>query len=161
MGSGKTTIGKEVALNTDLSFIDLDEEIMKKEKLSIVEIFTQQGEKGFRLMEQKMLHHFLENDNFVMACGGGTPCFFDNLQKMNAYGITIYLQTPEEILFHRLKSEKGNRPLLKNLTEEKLPEFIRLNIQNREKSYKMAKFTLGSDQQVNLITKEIIDLIKI
>lgn len=91
---------------------------------SISDLFAERGEEGFRLLEQKMLHEAGEFENVLIACGGGTPCFFDNMDYMNHTGETVFLDVCPEVLFRRLKIAKAKRPLLANKTDEELMQVI-------------------------------------
>ena len=102
MGSGKTTLGKAYARENELAFIDLDWYIEERMHQSISDLFAKQGEAGFRELERKMLHEAGEFEDTVIACGGGTPCFFDNMEYMNAAGDTVFLDVHPDVLFRRL-----------------------------------------------------------
>src|SRR5215217_1973749 len=104
MGSGKTFVGKKLAQLLKTTFIDLDEVIEKSEEKTISQIFSQNGEEFFRERESHYLKSLSERSNVVIATGGGTPCFHDNMKWMNENGITIYLKAKSEILFDRLKN---------------------------------------------------------
>lgn len=160
MGSGKSVVGKILAGKLGYSFIDLDNAITGQQRMTIASIFSERGEKGFRMIEQQALAGFLKEDNFVMACGGGTPCFFDNLQRMNDNGKTVFLNTDPEVLFSRLKTEKDQRPLLKNLKEENLRDFINVNLDNRKKFYSLAAYSVNSSSDPESIAQQIFELIK-
>src|ERR1700730_8426215 len=135
MGTGKTYWGKFWAEQYKLEFFDLDTEIEKQAGLSISGIFEQYGELFFRQKEREVLHSFEVRDNFILSCGGGTPCFFDNMEWMNTHAATIYIHTPPEILKERLKREKDHRPLIRSLSDEELEGFIRNKLSEREKFY--------------------------
>ncbi|WP_436515022.1 shikimate kinase [Ekhidna sp. To15] len=118
-GSGKTTMGLDLAVHLGLQFVDLDQDIERDEGLPITEIFEKKGEAHFRQLEKFHLDKIVEElDSFVMATGGGTPCFFNNLETMQQTGITIYLDTPIEKIEERLRLD-STRPLMKvnSLTE--------------------------------------------
>ncbi|MBK7873331.1 MAG: shikimate kinase [Saprospiraceae bacterium] len=138
MGSGKSHVGKRLAHLCNIPFIDLDNEIEQQEGRTIPQIFEQNGEAAFRAIEQNALHKILKHEDAVIATGGGTPCFFDNMNWMNQYGITIYLQTPVDILVERLQSERAHRPLLQNLNDETLYTFIAEKLAAREMYYLQA-----------------------
>jgi shikimate kinase len=124
MGSGKTHWGRQLSKKLEFPFFDLDEMIMRLANKSITEIFEQDGEEKFRTLEKEALYMITEgHDKFILACGG-TPCFFNNIDYMNQSGITVWINTPSEILLDRLIKEKSKRPLIKNLNEEQLYAFI-------------------------------------
>ena len=114
MGAGKTTLGKAFSRELGLTFIDLDWYIEERFHKTVQQLFSERGEQGFRELEQKMLHEVAEFEDVVISAGGGTPCFFDNMDYMNACGDTVFLQVEPEVLFHRLKVAKQQRPLLAN-----------------------------------------------
>ena len=113
MGSGKSTTGEQLAKLLGWPFIDLDLRIEDQQRCSIAQIFSEKGEKGFRLLEREALQSVLALASpAVIACGGGTPCFFDNMENMKNSGWVVYLQTPVEVLKKRLVSGDPERPLL-------------------------------------------------
>ena len=124
MGAGKTTLGKAFASEMNVPFIDLDWYIEERFHKSIRELFTERGEASFRELERNMLHEVGEFEDVVVSTGGGTPCFFDNMDYMNACGDTVFLQVEPEVLFHRLKVAKQQRPLLANKSDEELMNFF-------------------------------------
>jgi shikimate kinase len=137
-GSGKTTLGKSLASLLKTEFVDLDEQIAKQEQQPVPEIFQLKGEDYFRMVESKILHQWAsQNQSFVMATGGGAPCFHNGMEVMNAVGKTIYLNVPTEELINRLKNTAG-RPLLQGDVEKKLE----LLTAQREPVYQRAKITL-------------------
>lgn len=114
-GSGKSFLGKELAAALKISFIDLDAVIEREAARSIAQIFSEKGEAYFRSLEATALRQQSKNPDFVMACGGGTPCFHNNMQFINETGKSIFLNVPVHQIAHRLKdSRPDNRPLLKN-----------------------------------------------
>ncbi len=135
MGSGKSHVGRQLAASTGMDFVDMDAWIETTHQRSISQIFKQDGEVAFRKIERDALFSTAQHENAVIACGGGTPCFFDNMDWMNLHGITIYLQTPVSILVQRLNPEKVHRPLIKNLNDEDLQTFIRAKLAEREPFY--------------------------
>ena len=157
MGSGKTHFGKKLAAHNNFQFYDLDNYIEENEQRSIPEIFSKHGEDHFRKIEQKYLHELLEKKNIVVATGGGTPCFFDNLKRMNEAGETIYLKTPVDVLVERLKNETSRRPLIENKNEKELKEFLEKQLNEREKYYRQAKITYG---KINYSQKDFDDIWK-
>jgi len=142
MGTGKTHWGKIWAAENGLNFFDLDDEIEKRMNQSIKSIFESKGEDQFRIIERDALHSFGEKDQFILSCGGGTPCFFDNMEWMNSCGITVWLDTPATELTKRLIAEKDHRPLIRNESPETLEAYISGKLAEREKFYKAAKIHL-------------------
>lgn len=138
MGSGKSHVGKRLADKMAYPFVDLDNWIEEKQQKSIRQLFEAIGEAAFRKIEQKALHDMAQFPSAIVACGGGTPCFFDNMHWMNANGITIYLQTSLDILAARLASAKAQRPLLKDLDENSLRQFISDKLAERSPFYQQA-----------------------
>ena len=101
MGAGKTTIGRDLANSMNFKFIDLDEYIEKKENSTVFDIFNKKGEKHFRQLEHYSLKELILLNNIVIATGGGTPCFFDNISIMNKYGLTIYINVDYQTLLSK------------------------------------------------------------
>ena len=142
MGAGKTTVGKALAKELNSEFYDLDWYIEARMRKTVKQIFDEQGEEGFRRIEKNMLHEVGEFENVIVSCGGGTPCFFDNMEFMNQQGETVYLKATPEVLYGHLKMGKTVRPLLLNKTQEEVQVFIKEQLQKRESFYKKAKHTL-------------------
>jgi shikimate kinase len=142
MGAGKTTVGKALAKELGIPFYDLDWYIQTRRRKTVKEIFDEQGEEGFRRIEHNMLHEVAEFENVVISCGGGTPCFFDNMDYMNRQAETVYLKADPDVLFMHLQMGKGVRPLLLNKTPEEVKTFIREQLQQREAYYSKAKHIL-------------------
>lgn len=139
---GKTTIGKSLARDLGLMFYDLDWYIEERYHKRISEIFAESGEAGFREIERRMLHEVAEFENVVISCGGGTPCFFDNMEYMNGQGETLYLKATPDVLFGHLKMGKSVRPLLLNKTPDEVKVFIEEQLARREPFYSQARHTL-------------------
>ena len=164
MGAGKTTVGKALAKQLGLQFYDLDWYIESRMHKTIPQIFAERGEEGFRLIERNMLHEVAEFEDVVLSCGGGTPCFFDNMDYMNGQGDVVYLSAEPEVLYKHLLMGKVERPLLKNKTPEELIAFIKEQLKIREKFYTQAKHTLDVSlldnyEKIQISVKRIIDLI--
>jgi len=138
MGSGKTTTGEILAVKLGYRFVDMDQEIEQEQGVSINEIFASGGEASFRKLEESLLRKIIEQDNLVVATGGGVPCYGDNMKVINAHGISIYLKMKQEELFSRLMLEKNSRPLIKDMDQTRLSEFIRVKLAEREPFYKLA-----------------------
>ncbi len=142
MGSGKTYWGRRLAPALGCAFLDLDAWIEEGEQRTIADIFAGSGETGFRVLEQQYLHRLAALPPAVVATGGGTPCFFDNMDWMKRRGHTIYLETPPGILAGRLKKGRDRRPLLKSLDDAGLEIFIRERLAAREPFYRQAEAIL-------------------
>jgi shikimate kinase len=156
MGSGKTHWGKQLSEKLRLPFFDLDEQITTHEGKSIPEIFADNGEEYFRLLEKDILHILTEgHENFVMACGGGTPCYYNNIDYMNHSGTTIWINTSIDVLFQRLIKEKQQRPLIKNLSNEQVRGFIIKKFSDRKIYYEQADLIIDEDpvRLENLVEK--------
>jgi shikimate kinase len=151
MGSGKSTHGKRLAKLCDAPFKDLDHEIAARLQKSIPEIFEQQGETYFREQESNILKALISEltTPTVISLGGGTVCFYDNLQVVKENGLLIYLETNEHALRRRLVDSRNQRPLLKGMSEEEVLEFIRKKIKEREEFYRQAHITVNG---LNLTT---------
>lgn len=143
MGSGKTTLGKQLSDKLGLPFIDLDDRIEAAAGMKINDIFSKKGEDFFRKLEAVRLREVIqEEENMILACGGGTPCFFDNISFINASGISIWLNTPKEVMADRLMKEAGHRPLVNGLSSQKLTEFIEDRLEQRLAYYSQATLTV-------------------
>lgn len=147
MGAGKTTVGKALAKELRMPFYDLDWYIESRMHKTVKAIFDERGEAGFRKIEHNMLHEVAEFEDIVISCGGGTPCFFDNIDYMNRQGETVYLKATPEVLYGHLKMGKTIRPLLLNKTADEVQVFIREQLAQREPYYSKAKYVLD----VNLL----------
>ncbi len=160
MGSGKTHWGKIWAKKNQLSFFDLDEEIEKTLGQSVAQIFEKKGEKFFREMERDVLKKFEIKKNFILACGGGTPCFFDNLKWMNEQGSTIYLELSAEKIFERVINETEKRPLIKKINISELLFFIEQKLKEREAVYHNATYTINASAlNDDTLTKNYLKMI--
>jgi len=159
MGSGKTTIGYQLAKKLYLDFTDLDEYIEKKEGKTILEIFTEKGEIYFRKIEHIYLKQFIsENNSYVLSLGGGTPCYGNTMQFLNHHPNvnTVYLKLSVKNLTNRLISEKSKRPLIANVNDADLSEFIAKHLFERSNFYNQAKLSISADDQsVDQIVAEI------
>lgn len=142
MGSGKTTVGKALSKELGMPFYDLDWYIESRMRKTVKQIFDERGEDGFRKIEHNMLHEVAEFENVIISCGGGTPCFFDNIDYMNQQGETVYLKATPDVLYGHLKMGKTVRPLLLNKTQEEVQAFIREQLEKRSPFYSKAKYTL-------------------
>lgn len=140
MGAGKTTLGKAFARELHVPFIDLDWYIEERFHKSIPELFRERGEDGFRELERSMLHEVGEFEDVVISTGGGTPCFFDNMDYMNRQGQTVLLDVHPDILFRRLRVATQQRPILQGKTDDELRSFIVKALGEREPHYLKARY---------------------
>lgn len=145
MASGKTSKGKKLARKLEFDFIDLDEEIERKEGQSIATIFEVKGEAYFRQQEADVLRRIPETTKAVIALGGGTPCFHENMKYVNERGTSIYIKRAATTILGRLRQNKAKRPLVADLTDEELKAFISENLEKREAFYKKATLTFDAD----------------
>lgn len=142
MGSGKTTVGRALAKALEMPFYDLDWYIESRMRKKVREIFAERGEEGFRQIERNMLHEVAEFEDVVISCGGGTPCFFDNMDYLNSQAQVVWLKCEPEVLQKHLLMGKGDRPLLNGKSPDELIEFIREQLAYREQFYSKANYQL-------------------
>ena len=147
MGAGKTTVGRALAKETGMQFYDLDWYIEARMHKTVPQLFAERGEDGFRQVEHNLLHEAAEFEDVIISSGGGTPCFFDNMEYMNAQGDTVYLKAEPDVLCAHLKMDKVKRPLLEGKSQEELRGFIADQLAQREQYYMKAKYVLD----VNLL----------
>ena len=140
MGAGKTTLGKAFARELSVPFIDLDWYIEERFHKSIRELFVERGEASFRELERNMLHEVSEFEDVIISTGGGTPCFFDNMDYMNGRGQTVFLDVHLDILFNRLRVATHQRPILQGKTDEELRAFIADALEKRAPFYVQARY---------------------
>ena len=142
MGSGKTTVGKALSKETGMMFYDLDWYIESRMRKTVSQIFAERGEEGFRQIEYNMLHEVAEFEDVIISCGGGTPCFFDNMDYLNQQGDVVYLKATPETLYKHLLMAKVERPLLKDKSPEELIAYITDHLKERAPFYEKARYTL-------------------
>ena len=145
MGAGKTTVGRALAKETGMQFYDLDWYIEARMHKTVPQLFAERGEDGFRRVESNMLHEAAEFEDVIISSGGGTPCFFDNMEYMNAQGDTVYLKASPEVLCAHLRMGKTRRPLLEGKTPEELLGFVTEQLARREQYYLAARHVLDVD----------------
>jgi shikimate kinase len=146
MGSGKSHTGKLLAAKLGIPAIDLDEQIETRAGKTISDLFQTLGEDRFRALEQQALHATSQLEHAVISCGGGTPCFFDNMQWMNDHGLTIYLHTKETLLLERLEKESAMRPILAQTNPLSLAEHIHQLLEKRLTWYLQAQIVYHQHQ---------------
>ncbi len=142
MGAGKTTVGKALSKELGIIFYDLDWYIESRMRKTVSQIFAERGEEGFRKIEYNLLHEVAEFENVIISCGGGTPCFFDNMDYLNQQGQVVYLKADPEVLYKHLMMAKVERPLIKGKSHDELLAFIREQLEKREPFYSKARYTL-------------------
>ena len=163
MGSGKTLISKELSVLNNFKIFDLDTEISKQNNRSITEIFKEKGEIFFRKTEKEVLEKIISTEkNIILSLGGGTPCYYNNIDSINEKTISVFLKTNVKTLAQRLSSEKDKRPLIQNISNEDLPEFIAKHLFERNPFYNQAKITINTDNlSAREIAEEILTQIKL
>jgi len=157
MGSGKTTLGKKIAHALGYEFSDLDQYIESMAAQTISSIFEQQGESEFRKLESECLSHYDHKKYMVIATGGGTPCYNDNMDKMLGLGCCVYIKMPEGALLQRLQNARPNRPLLSGLNNHELQQFIHDTLMQRESYYLRSHMVFDG---MKLSTPSLISLLK-
>ena len=156
MGSGKTTTGRMLAESLRYSFADLDQLIEEREGMEITGIFARQGEDYFRRVEAEVLDSLVGRERLVVACGGGTACFHDNMQKMKSAGLTLYLKVSPALLARRLATQHSSRPLVAGMQGDRLKNHIRKLLSGREGWYRQCDIIYDAD---NFDLQKVLDLI--
>lgn len=164
MGAGKTTVGKKLSKQLNLSFIDLDYYIEGRYHKEIRQLFAERGEDAFRDIERRMLHEVASFEDVLVSTGGGTPCFFDNMEFMNDVGTTVYLKVSVDELANRLEVCKQTRPVLQNRSGEELKQFIADSLENRRPFYEQAQIVFDAEQMmteqdIQTITDKLVELL--
>jgi len=145
MASGKSNLGRKLAHIMKLDFIDLDQFIENKTNKTIPYFFRTEDEKTFREIEMESLKEIVTTqDNFILATGGGTPLYYGNMDYMNKHGKTVYLKVENDILVERLKNAKKNRPVLTDVPDDELADFVKKEIAFREDYYNKAKVIIDT-----------------
>lgn len=162
MGSGKTTLGLAFSKKMGMPFVDMDNFIEARYHASVKDLFKIHGESGFREIERKILHEIADFEDVVIACGGGTPCFFDNMDYMNSHGLTVYLKPPIECFMRRLTipSAKAKRPLIANKSNDEIKSFVENAIEQRKEYYEKAMLIFDSDklESIKEVKQSVDDL---
>lgn len=166
MCAGKTTVGKALAKSMGLRFYDLDWYIEDRFHKRIADIFAEKGEEGFRDIEYRLLREAAEFEDIVLSCGGGTPCFFDNMAYMNRTGITLFLKADPETIITHYHISHTVRPLLAGKNDEELKTFITRQLQNRSPFYEQAQYTidvnvLDSYDKISIIVSQIQQILNL
>ena len=165
MGAGKTTLGKPLAQKLGAAFCDLDECIEEHYGKTISEIFVEKGEDAFRTIERNILQEVVKLENVVISCGGGTPCFFDNMEMMNACGETVFLSASPAVLKEHLLMGKNKRPLIQGKNPEELENFVRQSLQGRLSFYQKAKNVINievihTDEEIQSYVSQIVEMVR-
>ena len=165
MGAGKTTLGWALSKILGFRFYDLDWYIETRMHKTIAQIFEERGEDGFRIIERNMLHEVAEFENVIIACGGGTPCFFDNMEYLNKQGETIYMNATADIICQHLNISRNVRPLLKDKSKDEVKVFVKKQIEERDIYYKQAKHIIkvhlmDNRKKINAMAKQLISIIE-
>lgn len=150
MGVGKTTIGKLLSKELGVKFIDLDKYIEGRYCKTIQDIFAEKGENKFRVIERDILREVAAFQNVLISTGGGTPCFYDNMDVMNQQGITVYVKASVEQLVSRLLASKNVRPIIQDKSSKELYSFVAAHLAEREEFYSSARLTYQTEQLVSL-----------
>ncbi|HVW61553.1 MAG TPA: shikimate kinase [Puia sp.] len=157
MGSGKTHWGKLLSAKLQLPFRDLDSLIVDKEQKSIADVFSEKGEEYFRYQEMETLEELAgREESFVLSCGGGTPCFFNNIEFMKKSGKVVWLNTSVDVLKGRLLKERMSRPLIKEISDEELKRYIIRKLSERKMYYEQADITVNEE---SITLEELIRLL--
>ena len=157
MGSGKSTLGKKIAQALQYKFSDLDSYIESCAAESITSIFNTKGETYFRKLESECLSHFDTEKHMVIATGGGTPCFNDNMKHMLEQGCCVYIKMPEGALFQRLQKAIPKRPLLADKTDDELRDFIHQLLEIRETTYLQSQIVIDG---MSISTPSLVPILK-
>ena len=166
MGSGKTTVGKALSKETGMMFYDLDWYIESRMHKTVSQIFAEKGEEGFRKIEYNMLHEVAEFEDVIISCGGGTPCFFDNIDYLNQQGEVVYLKASPETLYKHLLMAKIERPLLKDKSADELIAYITEHLKQREPFYEKARHILDVNvlddyDKIKISVQQLRELLKL
>lgn len=146
MGSGKSHISKVLSQKINFKLIDLDRQISVKNKMTIPEIFEKRGEIYFRKQENQILNEILDfTEDIILSVGGGTPAYFNNMEIINQHSESVFLQTSVKTLSERILKQKEKRPLVANIADEDLPEFIAKHLFERNVFYSQAKYKVITD----------------
>ena len=161
MGSGKSHIAKSLSSTLNFTLIDLDKEIVSRERTPISEIFEKKGEIYFRKLEREVLEELLaKGENMILSLGGGTPVYYNNIDVIKDRSESIYLRANISTLTNRLIPNKAKRPLIARISDEDLPEFIAKHLFERSPYYSKCKYTVTTDHKSpEEVVEEIIKLL--
>ena len=162
MGCGKSSIGREAARRAGYGFIDTDREVEKMEGMSVAEIFSAKGEETFRALEDEVLRRVAaQGGNVIVATGGGTPCYSDNMALMNSTGKTIYLRLSPVNIVRRLRPGQAHRPKLSGMSKEQMLRYMECNLPARETTYARAAMTIWCDTlSDDSIVRHVVDYVR-
>lgn len=146
MGSGKTTVGSQLARKLAYEFVDMDQMIEETAGMSVSDIFTELGEEVFRSWEHKILLELCQKERVVIATGGGAPCHGTMMSGMNANGITVYIKLSPSVLKDRLTRARIERPLIRGKSEPELLQYIKTTLEARETFYNQANYIVDGDK---------------
>lgn len=157
MGSGKTHWGRLLASRLQRTFVDLDQLLEDHEKLSVQQMFEKHGEEWFREKEALALRALIDEENILVSCGGGSPCFHDNMNFMNTTGSTLFLEGSPKFLLANIIKDPEARPLLKNMSEPEMLFFIEKKLEERISFYKQAMLTWNAEELAEENLQKFID----
>lgn len=160
MASGKSFLGRTVARMLGMSFVDLDREIESIAGKPIPDIFSGEGEEAFRKYESQALKHTAHAENILVATGGGAPCFGNNMEWMNAHGITIFLDAPADVIAGRILGSRHVRPLVADIPAGELPGFIGTHLAGRLPVYRQARYVLSIFPEREKNVRNLSELIR-
>lgn len=160
MACGKSFLGKSVARVLNMEFCDLDDYIESQAQKKVEEIFSSDGEEAFRKIETDSLENTFDWSHTIVATGGGTPCFGDNMEAMNEHGITVFLDCPAKIIADRLSHSKRIRPLIEKVPLDQLEVFIETHLAKRLPFYTQAQYSVSVSQRREENIKKLCDLIQ-
>lgn len=163
MGSGKSHIATILSEKTGFKLIDLDKEITAKNRASVSQIFASKGELFFRKSEREVLEEVLATEeNIILSLGGGTPAYFNNMEVINSNSVSFYLRASVGTLTQRLLKQKAKRPLIAQVPDEEIPEFVAKHLFERNSFYHQCHFTVDTDSKTpEEISDEIIHLLPV
>ncbi|MBC8172456.1 MAG: shikimate kinase [Chitinophagales bacterium] len=161
MGCGKSTAGKKLAAKMHWPLMDLDKTMEELEGKKVSEVFAEKGETYFRERERNVLHESTFFTDAIISCGGGTPCFYDNLTWMKQNGLSVYLRGTQEFLYSRLKEKKAKRPLIANMNDQELWNYIQVKLTEREVHYVQADIIIDAqDLDIDILMSIIRNYLK-